>query len=85
MLLLRNGSLSFTQLVRYYLLLNVLNLLELELRVEYVLLVKDSVAELLVIDGLTQIALDAVLDDGHIEHLVNVGSKSLVGVQQLSN
>lgn len=65
--------------------LNVLNLLELKLRVEHVLLVKDGVAELLVIDGLAQIALNAVLDDRHIEHLVYVGSQPFVGVEELGD
>ncbi len=66
-----------------YLLLQVLNLLELLLlRIKYVLLMEDGVTELSTVDSLCQESLDPVLDEGHGEDFVQVGSHLLLGVQQ---
>jgi len=60
-------------------------LLELLLGVEYILLVENGVAELFMINGLTQIRLNTVLDDGHIKHLVHIWAQTLICIQQLGH
>ena len=58
-------------------------MLNLLLGVKDILLVEDSMAELLVINGLSQVGLDTVLHNRHGKDLVHIGSQSLICVKKL--